>query len=185
VPAAAAFLTTATITDVIPDAATRFPPDTAIALAAGGAATTGIRLEPQGPGGLPILVFELRGLRLDIEADGRPYYELTVDLDVSLQAGYDAAARQLALGMTSVTAVARRHAFAAGLQPAPSDAAFDEKQFARLIQGLSAILEHESGHLIGISVPDVVVGDRRLEFLGSELREDAVTVDGRIVEALP
>jgi hypothetical protein len=185
VPAAADFLTTATIADMLPDAATRFPPDTALALVAGGAAATGIRLEPQGPGGLPILVFELRGLRLDLEAAGRPYFELKVDLDVALRAGYDAATRQLTLGMTSVTAVARRHAFATGLQPAPADAGFEETRFAQLIERLSAILERETGHLIGISVPDVVVGDRRLEFLGSELREDAVTVDGRIVEALP
>lgn len=185
VPAAAVYLTTATIAGIIPDAAVRFAPDAAFALVAGGAATTGIRLEPQGPGGLPILVFELRGLRVDIEAAGRPYYELMVDLDVALQAGYDAATRQLTLGTTSVTAVARRHAFAAGLEPAPADANFDEEQFAQVIQRLSAIFEQESGRLIGIGVPDVVVGDRRLEFLGSELREDAVTVDGRIVDALP
>ena len=184
-PEAADLLTTDVLANIIPDAKQRFLPGTELTLVAQGAETTHVTIEPQGPGGLPILTVQLKNLALGIEVAGSPYYKLLVNLDVLLHAGYDRSGRELALGLQGVQVLTREHEFDAQISPRPSDQQFDNEQFAQLIKNISSTLEARSRRLIAIGLPSFDIAWMRLDFLGSQLREDAVTLDGQIVEALP
>lgn len=181
-PEAAELLTAEILGNIIPDSKDRFAPGTDLTLVAKGARATNVVIRPQGPGGLPILTAKLEQLALGIEVAGVPYYHLVVNLDVLLQAGYDRSHRELTLGLAGVQATTIEHGFEPNLSPTPRDHRFSEEQFGSLIKVISAALEERSRRLVAIGLPSLDVAGMRLELLGSQLREDAVTLDGHIVE---
>lgn len=177
------FLSVDTIGNILPDANTRFAAATSFSLVAQGASTTEVQIEPLGPGGLPILMLKLRDFRLSVLAEGQPYYELVLDLDLGLKAGYDRDNHKLVFGLKGIHASVLSHNFSTTLMPPARDARFDDEAFAEFIDRINSRIAKSPTSMMAIELPELTIGDRRLEFLGSHLREDAVTLDGHIVDA--
>lgn len=181
-PQIAEFLSIPALAQILPDAQRRFSAQTAVSLVAHGAKSTDVRIDPLGPGGLPILLLKLKDFQLSVQAAGQAYYELLLDLDVALEAGYNRERHELVFGLSGINAHISQHQFADELSPPILDTRFLRTGFEQLMTRINSKIAENSTRIMGIHLPDLVLGDRRLEFLGSQLREDSVTLDGHVVE---
>lgn len=179
-PKAQDLLKAHTLAPILPDAATRFAPDTPISLELANAARTAVSLEPMGPGGFPIIDMLIEGLPLRIDAAGAPYYHATLDLNLRFAFGYDAPNRRLVLSFQSFDARYAGGRFADGLSPAPTDTRTDLTAFTALVRQIEGRLVGGAGSMFSLEVPDLALGERTLRLWGSSVREDYVTLDAII-----
>ena len=116
-PDASDLLSAGVVALMIPDAATRFLPEAPVALEFGGAADVKTSMEmPGGPGGIPIIDFRLSGLKLGLAVAEAPYYDLSLDVCLSLGIGYEPTAKEFQLLFSSMSANVVKGAFAADLK---------------------------------------------------------------------
>lgn len=184
IPAASNLMTARGIAPFLPDAEDRFDPLDLVTLRLRGAEEVGVVLNPCGPGGIPIIDVILDDLAVTVEVNGRPYYGLKLAMRLAFEAGLRASDHQLVLGITHLTTSFKSGAFDAGLDPVPADPSFNARSFGLFMRQVDEQLRGGPGRLLQVGLPDVHFGASTLEFVGSSVRDDYVTLDARVVQAL-
>ncbi len=174
-------LTVSDLARIIPDAATRFGPEQEVGLHLAGAAETSVIIKPDGPGGIPIIEAYLDGLEVVTKVDGEDYYSLRTSVRLTFQAGYSPSEEAVVLELLSLTARPQTGAFSPHLEPAPEDRRFDRVGFHDYVRTLEARLRDGDERILRLSLPDIAMGSRKLDFLGSSVRDDYLSLDATVV----
>jgi len=179
-PQGADLMDAAHLSQVLPDAATRFAPDTPVAWTFSKAQTITVATADSGEDGVPTLEVHLGGLGLQLMVGGKPYYEMTTDAVLRFGFGFNHERGELGLTFESFASQVKDSHFAPELTPQPADTRFDNERFTELVQVMSSRLRGDDGRLLTLALPNIHVGRRTLELLGSSVRDDFVTLDARV-----
>jgi hypothetical protein len=177
---AANILLASKLSAFLPDAATRFDQLAPVGLRLKGASGIGAKVLPCGPGGIPIIEIIVNGLDVGVEVAGQPYYDMRVRMHLKLAAGLKGDDQRVVLEIAHLATALVDGGFVPGLTPAPVDSSFDRNAFAGFIHEIDQRLTAGAGKLLSVALPDVQIGDRILDFVGSSTREDEyVTLDAQ------
>ncbi len=180
-PESADLLSAGVVSLMIPDAQTRFAPEAPVALAFNGATAVHTAVEPcGGPGGIPIIDFQLTGLKVGVSIDDAPYYDMSLDVHVRVAAGYSSERRRLELAFVALDAKLVTGAFASGLTPAPIDQSFSQEFLTFFVKQLNDKVKAEHSSIFSLDLPNLALGSKTVNFVGSSFRDDYLTLDAVI-----